>query len=144
MKSRDLLTQARLSELAAQQEAKAAASSPAKELEDSKTETTSAVKSENQEADGAVAMEVDGPSAIVRESENGAQPSAMKNDAQTNDTAAAEEPQMKLESEVKNEPAEQVSADAEMKQEHLKQSTEVTDEDVKAYWLSGIAALYQV
>ena len=139
VKSRDLLRQARLSELAAQQEAKAAAASQAKEQEDIKTETTSAVKSENQGADGAVAMEVDEPSAIVRENENGTQPSAMKNDAQ-----AAEEAQIKLESEVKNEPIEQVNVDADMKQENSAQSADVTDEDVKAYWLSGIAALYQV
>ncbi len=142
LKTTDLLTQAKLSELAARQEEKLEPASevPKKEEENDKLATSPETASGATAPDGPVAMDIDKP---VKEQENEPQPSDLELAA-----IPIEGDQQKLESGNELEPDVQIKVEPQVKQdssaEGVEDTTEITDEEVKAYWLSGIAALHQV
>ena len=142
-KIRDQLTQAKASELAARQEGKPETQSTTEE--EFEPEASTAVKTEREGAGEAVAMEVDDISAVVEQQGTGAEPTEVRREAaQMDDGEAAEAPQQAVDNVIKAEHTQQVKAEPELKEENATGRADISDEDVKAYWLSGIAALYQV
>ena len=145
MKTTDLLTQARLLEIDAQQEheAEAAAETQQKAEGETKPEASTALKTESEAGNEAVAMEIDETSTVIAQQENDLQSSGVKSEkAQINGNAAAEE--QILGNIVKAEPEQLVKAEPELKEETAIGGAEITNEDIKAYWLSGIDALHRV